>query len=79
MFRATTGALATAHTRGATYKGMAMKAMDGQDYSLPDTPANGRALGKRITKRDGKTVAAGYPQIHLNRLIEVGTRMTLEA
>lgn len=79
LFRSTSGALATAQTRGATYKGMTMKAMDGQDYALPDTPANARAFGKRTTRRGGKTVAAGYPQLHLNRLIEVGTRLTLEA
>lgn len=79
LFRVTAGSIATAQTRGATYKGMAMKAMDGQDYSLPDTPGNARAFGKRFTKRNGKTVSAGYPQIHVNRLIEVGTRMTIEA
>lgn len=79
LFRAAAGAIATAQTRGATYKGMAMKAMDGQDYSLPDTPANALAFGKRFTKRKGQTVFAAYPQVHVNRLIEVGTRMTIEA
>jgi hypothetical protein len=79
LFRATAGAAATAATRGATYKGMPMKAMDGQGYSIPDTPANVRAFGKPSTTRGGKKVMGGQPQIHVNRLIEVATRMTLEA
>jgi Insertion element 4 transposase N-terminal/Transposase DDE domain len=84
LFKATaaplaTGPLATTKTRGATYKAMPLKAMDGDDYTLPDTPDNVRAFGKPRTGRDGKVVSAGYPQVHLTRLIEVGTRFTLEA
>lgn len=79
LLRATAGTIATAATRGARYKGMPMKAMDGQDYTIPDTPANAKAFGKPGTTRGGEAVLGGYPQIHVNRLIEVGTRMTIEA
>lgn len=79
LFVATAGNAATAGTKGATYKGMPLKAMDGQKYSIPDTPANAKAFGKPSTTRDGEKVSGGYPQILVNRLIEVGTRMTIEA
>jgi hypothetical protein len=79
LFRATAQPAATAATRGATYKGMPMRAMDGQAYTIPDTPANARAFGKSSTTRNGKKIMGGHPQIHVNRLIEVGTRMALEA
>lgn len=78
LFRSTA---ATNHgrTRGAVYKTMPLKAMDGDDYTLPDTPANAKAFGRPTTTRDGRVVPAGYPQAHVTRLIEVGTRVTLEA
>jgi hypothetical protein len=81
LFKTIPGAsgLATVKTRGALYKSMPLKAMDGDDYTLPDTPANVAAFGKPATTRDGRVVPGGYPQIHLTRLIEVGTRITLEA
>ena len=79
LFGATAGPVATGRTRGALYEGMPLKAMDAQDYSIPDTPANAKAFGRPGTKRYGKAVAGGYPQIHVNRLIEVGTHMTIEA
>src|SRR6266404_562839 len=47
-----TGPLATSKTRGATYKAMPLKAMDGDDYTLPDTPDNVRAFGKPRTGRN---------------------------
>ena len=78
LFRAT-AATAKARTRGAMHKTMPLKAMDGDDYTLTDTPANARAFGKPTTVRDGQTISAGYPQVHVTSLIEVGTRMTLEA
>jgi hypothetical protein len=71
--------IATTQTRGATYKGMPLKAMDGDDYKVPDTPANAKAFGRPNTRRKGQNLPAGYPQLHLNRLIEVGTHVTLEA
>jgi hypothetical protein len=42
-------------------------------------PANARAFGRPSTARDGTPLAAGYPQLHLTRLIDVGTRVTIEA
>lgn len=64
---------------GAYYKGMRLLAMDGDDYKLPDTPANAAAFGRPSTARDGTSLAAGYPQLHLTRLVDVGTRVTVEA
>jgi hypothetical protein len=58
---------------------MRLLAMDGDDYKLPDTPANARAFGRPSTARDGTPLAAGYPQLHLTRLIDAGTRVTIEA
>jgi hypothetical protein len=64
---------------GAYYKGMRLLAIDGDDYKLPDTAANARAFGRPSTARDGTPLAAGYPQLHLTRLIDAGTRVTIEA
>jgi hypothetical protein len=79
LFLTTGRAIATSRTRGATYKGMPLKAMDGDDYKVPDTPANARAFGRPVTRRKGQVLEAGYPQLHLNRLIEVGTHVCIEA
>jgi hypothetical protein len=70
---------ATPPTRGAMYKTIPLKAMDGDDFTLADTPANVKAFGKPTTARDGKRISAGHPHAHVTRLIEVGTRMTLDA
>lgn len=66
-------------TKGATYKGMRLRAMDGDDCKVPDTPANAAAFGRPSTARDGRKLEGGYPQFHLTRLIDVGTRLTMEA
>jgi hypothetical protein len=79
LFLQTGRPLATARTRGARYQGMPLKAMDGDDYKVPDTPANAKAFGRPTTRRKGQLLAAGYPQLHLNRLIEVGTHICIEA
>jgi hypothetical protein len=79
LFLQTGRPMATLQTRGATYKGMPLKAMDGDDYKIPDTPANAKAFGRPTTRRKGQELLAGYPQFHLNRLIEVGTRLCIEA
>jgi hypothetical protein len=79
LFKATASPLRTIKTRGAMYKAMPLKAMDGDDYTLPDTPANVRSFGKRTTTRNGQVIPYGYPRLHLTRLIEVGTHLTLEA
>jgi hypothetical protein len=79
LFLRTGRPIATAKTCGATYKGMPLKAMDGDDYKVPDTPANAKAFGRPTTRRKGEVLPAGYPQLHLNRLIEVGTHISIEA
>jgi hypothetical protein len=61
------------------YKNMPLLAMDGDSYTLADTPANAKAFGRPGTSRDGKPLAAGYPQLHVNRLMTVGTRICLDA
>jgi hypothetical protein len=79
LFLRTGRPIATSGTPGARYKGMPLKAMDGDDYKVPDTPANAKAFGRPTTRRKGKELPAGYPQLHLNRLIEVGTHISIEA
>jgi hypothetical protein len=79
LFLQTGRPIATSRTRGARYKGMPLKAMDGDDYKIPDTPANAKAFGRPTTRRKGDVLPAGYPQLHLNRLIEVGTHISIEA
>jgi hypothetical protein len=61
------------------YKTMPLLAMDGDSYTLPDTPANAKAFGRPGTSRDGKPLEAGYPQMHVNRLMTIGTRICLDA
>ncbi len=52
--------------------------VDSQKLLLPDTPANRKAFGKHTTRRFGRMVPAGYPQVHLMRLLEAGTHLTVE-
>jgi hypothetical protein len=61
------------------YKGMPMLAIDGDKYKLPDTDANARAFGRPSTSRGEKVLEGGYPQMHVNRLMTVGTRLCLDA
>jgi hypothetical protein len=79
LFLSTALPIAIDRTRGAYYKGMRLMAMDGQDYKVPDTPENAGAFGRPSTRRKDKKLPAGYPQIHVTRMIEVGTRMCVEA
>jgi hypothetical protein len=58
---------------------MRMLVFDGDKYKLPDTLPNAKAFGRPTTSRDEKALEGGYPQIHLNRLMTVGTRMCLDA
>lgn len=78
LFRLTAQRLASDRTRGAFYQGMRLLAMDGQDYKIPDSPANANAFGRPSTRRKDKKLPAGYPQIHVTRMIEVGTHLCLE-
>jgi hypothetical protein len=61
------------------YKGMPMVAMDSDKYKVPDTPANAKAFGRPTTARGEKVLEGGYPQMHLNRLMTVGTHICIEA
>lgn len=73
--RATSGG-AEAYTQ---YKGMPMLAIDGDKYKLPDTPANARAFGRPTTSRGETMLEGGYPQMHVNRMMSVGTRLCVDA
>lgn len=66
---------------GAFYKGMRLRAMDGDSHKIPDTPENVRAFGRPCTVSHTKKQKcdAGYPQIKVIRLIDVGTRVCIEA
>jgi len=64
---------------GAFYKGKRLIGMDGQKLTVPDTPANAKAFGRCQTRRGSEKVAAGYPQVLLMRLVELGTHLNLEA
>jgi hypothetical protein len=79
LFVQTAGVIATARTRGAFYRGKRLMLMDGQKLLVPDTPANAQAFGRPSTRRYGKAIQGGYPQIHTIRLVEAGTHLTVEA
>lgn len=61
------------------YHGMRVLAIDGQRLAVVDTPENARAFGKPSTRRDGRHVDGGYPQVCTMRLVDTYSRMTLEA
>jgi len=61
------------------YKGMPMVAIDADKYKLPDTPLNAKAFGRPSTSRGETVLEGGYPQLHLNRLMAVGTRVCIDA
>jgi len=65
---------------GAFYKGMRLLAIDGDSHKAPDTPENRRVFGKPSTARKagGYKHVAGYPQVKVIRLMDVGTRICLE-
>ena len=64
---------------GAFFRGKRLIGMDGQKLTVPDTPANAKAFGRCQTRRGSQKVAAGYPQVLLMHLVELGTRLSLEA
>lgn len=64
---------------GAFYRGMRLIGIDGQKITLPDTPGNAKAFGRSSTRRGSQKVAAGYPQLLLMRLVELGTHLSLDA
>src|ERR1700761_2814620 len=63
---------------GAFYRGMRLLGLDGQRITVPDTPANARSFGRCHTRRGSAKVPAGYPQVLLMRLVELGTHLGLE-
>lgn len=79
LFVAVARPVADDQTRGAFYRGLRLMAMDGQKLCVPDTPANARAFGRSSTRRQGQVVEGAYPQLHLLRLIETGTHVSVEA
>jgi hypothetical protein len=79
LFVRTAESQATPQTRGAFYRGMRLMLIDGQKLLVPDTPANATAFGRPSTRRYGKEVLGGYPQITTLRLMEAGTHITVEA
>jgi hypothetical protein len=79
LFVQTAEPVATGRTRGAFYRGKRLMLIDGQKLLIPDTPANAQAFGRPSTRRYGKAIQGGYPQIHTIRLVEAGTHMTVEA
>ena len=78
LFLAVSRPLGQPTTPGAFYHGLRLMIIDGQKLLLPDTVANRKAFGKHATRRWGRVVAAGYPQVHLIRLLEAGTHLTVE-
>jgi hypothetical protein len=79
LFCHTASPIATDQTRGAFYRGMRLMALDGVHFKIADTPANSAAFGRPTTKRYGKHVAGGYPQVHAVGLMELGTHVVCEA
>lgn len=79
LFVQTAGPIASDRTRGAFYKGLRLKAIDGVSFDLPDTTANAAAFGRPTTSRNGTLVEGGYPQVHVVFLTETGTHMVCEA
>ena len=79
LFVRTAAPIAVDRTRGAFYKGMRLMAIDGVTFDIPDTTANVAAFGRPVTRRNGKPVDGGYPQIHVVCLSETGTHVIVEA
>lgn len=64
----TAAPIAVDRTRGAFYQGMRLMAIDGVAFDFPDTSGNAAAFGRPKTRRYGKPVEGGYPQIHMTFL-----------
>jgi hypothetical protein len=79
LFVATSTPIALQQTRGAFYKGMRLRGIDGVALEVPDTPANAAAFGRPKTRRGGQVVDGGYPQVHVVFLAETGTHFISEA
>ncbi len=67
--------LARRTTPGAFLFGLRLMAIDGSQEMIADTPANERVFGRHTTYRG----AAGYPQVLVTYLVEVGTHAIVDA
>lgn len=75
LFRALARPIARPDQAWAFYKGLRLMALDGTKMDLPDTPENERYFGRPGAGR-GK---AAWPVAAVIALIEVGTRLTVDA
>ena len=65
--------IATAATKGASYKGLYLVSIDGSSVDVADTPDNDKEFGRQIGSR-GKRKSA-FPKLRFASLIENGTRV----
>lgn len=75
LFRTLARPLARPDQAWAFYKGLRLMALDGTNLNLPDTPENERFFGRPGAGR-GK---AAWPVAAVIALIEIGTRLTVDA
>jgi hypothetical protein len=75
LFRALAHPIARPDQAWAFYKGLRLMAIDGTNLDLPDTPENERFFGRPGAGR-GK---AAWPVAAVIALIEIGTRLTVDA
>ena len=62
-------------TQGVDFHGLRLAAMDGTCFKVPDTPENAAYFGRPGSGRGG----AAYPQGRLLALMDVGSRMMVQA
>jgi Insertion element 4 transposase N-terminal/Transposase DDE domain len=75
LFRKVAGRLASSSTPGAQWRGLRLLALDGTQFDVPDSAANGAAF-------DGPSTAGtpfGFPQVRAVVLSEVGTHAVVDA
>lgn len=75
LFRRVCRPIATEETIGAFAFGLRLMALDGSTESVPDTPANRRAFGKR----KGGHGEGAFPQVQTIYLVECGTHAIVDA
>lgn len=75
LFRTLARPIARPDQAWAFYKGLRLMALDGTNLNLPDTPENEKFFGRPGARR-GK---AAWPVAAVIALIEIGTRLTVDA
>ena len=75
LFHALAHPIAQAGDEWAFYKGLKLMALDGTCVAVPDTPANDRFFGRP----EGGKRKSSWPMARIVVLIEIGTRMTVDA